>query len=89
MTYLLQFISFGFIFIPIRILPVGHPQAPYSQNTIDVVSDPSILLFCTGRKQSCNWVLKNKHIFKKLADIYCPAVAKWVGLGTRKSLLFK
>lgn len=46
--YLLQLIGLGLIFITVSILAVGHAQAPHSQDAVDVIPHPGILLVMAG-----------------------------------------
>lgn len=46
--YLLQLVGFGLVLIAVRILAVGHAQAPHGQNAVDVIPHPGILLLVTG-----------------------------------------
>lgn len=71
LAYLLELIGFGFILIPVRVLPISHPQPPHSQDAVDVVPHPSILMVLTSWKQPRNWILttaegiKNKYYYLK------------------------
>lgn len=47
-NYLFQLIGLCFILITVSILAVGHAQAPNSQDAVDVVSYPGILLVMAG-----------------------------------------
>lgn len=58
--YLLQLIGFGLVLITVGILAVGHAQAPHSQNAVDIISHPGILLFMTGRQQPRDGILLKK-----------------------------
>lgn len=46
--YLLQLVGLGFVLIAVSILAVGHAQAPHSQDAVDVIPHPGVLLLMTG-----------------------------------------
>lgn len=58
--YLLQLVGLGLVFVTVGILAVGHAQAPHSQDAVDVIPHPGILLLMTGRQQPCDRILLQK-----------------------------
>lgn len=46
--YLFQLIGLGLVLIAVGILAVGHAQSPHSQDAVDVVTHPGILLLMAG-----------------------------------------
>lgn len=59
-TYLLQLVGLGLIFVPVSILPVGKTESPNWQDAVNIVSDPGIWLIRAARQETRYWILSHK-----------------------------